>query len=405
MLADFDPQLQTPHALPHNYGTYSFSPTMSVETSFDFSSSLSCFNPFFSQSGRFEDIQLPSLLSPRPKDPAVHHDGGDEDEDDDVDDDFEPLATLPYPNRQKEIRVPHVTLASSHDLYNVSHPLTDLLDPKSSHLHMQFRPVAAIATENLDHWVAHSSAATSQYSHDSELQHFHVGPLLPAQPISPHVFLFEPFAMDPFLRPLQAQETVDLYFATEQTYLFNASSLHTWRPNSLSPSPFLGITPSNSMVESPPLTPSRSSSRHIVDEKAKKCSTRGFKNRTYKSTRAMKRPIINCNHKDSKESSSNIGKKARKVKCKLTTFVCDAPGCGKSFSRAYNLTSHLKTHSADRPFLCGACPLAFARRHDRERHARLHSGEKPYACESCGCGFMRNDALHRHQRICGEPSA
>ncbi|KAG0329794.1 hypothetical protein BG000_011943, partial [Podila horticola] len=89
-------------------------------------------------------------------------------------------------------------------------------------------------------------------------------------------------------------------------------------------------------------------------------------------------------------------------KIKATSFPCTAPGCNKVFSRAYNLTSHMKTHSAERPFLCGVCPLAFARRHDRERHIRLHTGEKPYTCEGCGAGFMRNDALHRHQKLCGE---
>ncbi|KAF9377285.1 hypothetical protein CPC16_011913 [Podila verticillata] len=88
-------------------------------------------------------------------------------------------------------------------------------------------------------------------------------------------------------------------------------------------------------------------------------------------------------------------------KIKPTSFPCSAPGCDKVFSRAYNLTSHMKTHSAERPFLCGVCPLAFARRHDRERHVRLHTGEKPYGCEGCGAGFMRNDALHRHQKLCG----
>ncbi|KAG0321915.1 hypothetical protein BGZ99_003605 [Dissophora globulifera] len=93
-----------------------------------------------------------------------------------------------------------------------------------------------------------------------------------------------------------------------------------------------------------------------------------------------------------------------KNKDRPTSFACDSPGCGKIFSRAYNLTSHMKTHSAERPFLCGSCPLAFARRHDRERHVRLHTGDKPYSCESCGCGFMRNDALHRHQRICAQSS-
>ncbi|KAF9909642.1 hypothetical protein EC991_008300 [Linnemannia zychae] len=62
----------------------------------------------------------------------------------------------------------------------------------------------------------------------------------------------------------------------------------------------------------------------------------------------------------------------------------------------------MKTHSSERPFLCGACPLAFARRHDRERHIRLHTGEKPYSCAICGAGFMRNDALLRHQKLCGQ---
>ncbi|KAG0081586.1 hypothetical protein BGZ92_000182, partial [Podila epicladia] len=317
MLADFDSQLQTPRALPHNYGTYSVSSMMSAEATFDFSSSLSCFSPFVSQSGYFEDIQLPSLLSSKLKDRAAQQDGGDEDEDDDMDDDFEPFAIPSYPNGHIEMRVPHIALASSQDLYNVSHSSTDLLDPKSSHLHTQFQPVAVTATENFDHWVTQASAETTHYSHSSELRHLHVAPLLPAQPISPHVFLFDPFAMDPFLWPLQTQETVNFYFATEHTYPFTASSLHTLHPDSIGRSPFLGITSSNSLVESLPSTPLRFSSRRIVYEKtttSKKRSSRGFKNRMYKTTRAMKRPILNCNHRASKESSSNVGKKARKAK-------------------------------------------------------------------------------------------
>ncbi|KAG9323385.1 hypothetical protein KVV02_002535 [Mortierella alpina] len=92
-------------------------------------------------------------------------------------------------------------------------------------------------------------------------------------------------------------------------------------------------------------------------------------------------------------------KKPKKIRPSI--FPCPSPACDKVFSRAYNLTSHMKTHSNDRPFLCGMCPLAFARRHDRERHVRLHTGEKPYPCDICGAGFMRNDALHRHQKLCG----
>ncbi|KAF9924521.1 hypothetical protein FBU30_005541 [Linnemannia zychae] len=92
-------------------------------------------------------------------------------------------------------------------------------------------------------------------------------------------------------------------------------------------------------------------------------------------------------------------KKPKKIR--PTTFPCAEIGCGKSFSRAYNLTSHMKTHSKERPFVCGSCSLGFARRHDLERHIRLHTGEKPYSCPICEAGFMRNDALLRHQKLCG----
>ncbi|KAF9969172.1 hypothetical protein BGZ73_008596, partial [Actinomortierella ambigua] len=92
--------------------------------------------------------------------------------------------------------------------------------------------------------------------------------------------------------------------------------------------------------------------------------------------------------------------KSSRLKLKPASFVCQAEGCGKEFSRQYNLTSHMKTHSEERPFPCGICHLAFARRHDRERHSRLHTGYRPYKCRYCRSGFMRNDALHRHYREC-----
>ena len=97
------------------------------------------------------------------------------------------------------------------------------------------------------------------------------------------------------------------------------------------------------------------------------------------------------------------------------TFQCSL--CPKRFTRAYNLRSHLRTHTDERPFICTVCHKAFARQHDRKRHEGLHSGEKKFVCKGtlqcsqqwgCGRRFARADALGRHfrseaGRVCIKP--
>lgn len=88
------------------------------------------------------------------------------------------------------------------------------------------------------------------------------------------------------------------------------------------------------------------------------------------------------------------------------TFLC--PQCPKVFQKPYNLKSHMKSHSDDKPFDCLFCDRKFARLHDKKRHEALHGGRKNFRCEgylkdgttSWGCGkkFARSDALLRHFR-------
>lgn len=98
------------------------------------------------------------------------------------------------------------------------------------------------------------------------------------------------------------------------------------------------------------------------------------------------------------------------------TFQCDL--CPKRFTRAYNLRSHLRTHTDARPFVCTVCGKTFARLRDRRRHESLHPGVvEGFVCRGdlkdggqwgCGRRFARADNLGRHfrseaGRICVKP--
>ncbi|KAL8914457.1 MAG: hypothetical protein Q9171_000962 [Xanthocarpia ochracea] len=112
---------------------------------------------------------------------------------------------------------------------------------------------------------------------------------------------------------------------------------------------------------------------------------------------------------------SAAGSNNQRVQKHPATFQCTL--CPKRFTRAYNLRSHLRTHTDERPFVCTVCGKAFARQHDRKRHEGLHSGEKKFVCKGelgtggnwgCGRRFARADALGRHfrseaGRICIKP--
>ncbi|KAG2181526.1 hypothetical protein INT44_008341 [Umbelopsis vinacea] len=93
------------------------------------------------------------------------------------------------------------------------------------------------------------------------------------------------------------------------------------------------------------------------------------------------------------------------TKSQPSHYKCDFPNCTATFTRPYNLKSHKRTHTNERPYACPhpGCNKTFARHHDRNRHAKLHMGLKPYSCPHCKKCFARQDALIRHSKIENAP--
>ena len=133
------------------------------------------------------------------------------------------------------------------------------------------------------------------------------------------------------------------------------------------------------------------------------------------STSAVPNNVIALRLADPEYQSSQDPGVSKRIQKHPATFQCTL--CPKRFTRAYNLRSHLRTHTDERPFVCTVCGKAFARQHDRKRHESLHSGEKKFVCKGdlkaggqwgCGRRFARADALGRHfrseaGRICIKP--
>jgi transcription factor CRZ1 len=97
------------------------------------------------------------------------------------------------------------------------------------------------------------------------------------------------------------------------------------------------------------------------------------------------------------------------------TFQCSL--YPKSFTRAYNLRSHLRTHTDERPYVRAICGKVFRHQHERIRHEGIHSVEKKFVCKGelgfgagwgCGRRFARAAALESHFKseagiVCTKP--
>lgn len=92
----------------------------------------------------------------------------------------------------------------------------------------------------------------------------------------------------------------------------------------------------------------------------------------------------------------------KKFPSELKTIKCTYEGCTKTFNRPARLTSHMRTHTNERPFVClyeGCDKTYFEDKHLQQHVKGSHTHERTYPCdwEGCNKSFLTSTRLNRHK--------
>ena len=79
-----------------------------------------------------------------------------------------------------------------------------------------------------------------------------------------------------------------------------------------------------------------------------------------------------------------------------TDHTFQYPECLKLFKCKLYLTTHLKSHSEERPHVCEICQKSFKLKCHLNEHAKTQEDRKKFVCPECGLAFAKSNTLARY---------
>ncbi|CAJ1082918.1 uncharacterized protein LOC117824630 [Xyrichtys novacula] len=96
-------------------------------------------------------------------------------------------------------------------------------------------------------------------------------------------------------------------------------------------------------------------------------------------------------------SVENVQEKRSKTKAEVKSFDC--PQCNKTYKNKHHFTTHLRSHTGEKPFICSQCFKRFTQKGTLMVHMRIHTGLKLFGCPVCGKKFNQKINLARHSTV------
>ena len=67
-----------------------------------------------------------------------------------------------------------------------------------------------------------------------------------------------------------------------------------------------------------------------------------------------------------------------------------------TFQKQDSLTTHYRSHTGEKPFVCEICDRSFTSEKNKKVHVQRHQGSLPHRCDVCGMTFQSRSHLIKH---------